>query len=208
LHTGLSRPKITREELEEIQVPSPDATPVRLLVVTLLALPACYDLDLEEPDDAGSGDTDTDTEPCPGGTLDGDYSVEEAGHLEALAGCEAITGTLDISCPGCTSLESLGSLTTIGSGLLIEDCDGIADLDGLSALLDVGGQLRLHGNDNLENVDGLANVCIEGTLTIMDNTDLTTCMACDLLYHLQDDCEWTGSWTVSGNLPDSCGSTC
>lgn len=195
-------------------LPSAVGMSIRVLVVALFTISGCYDLGVDKPKDAGGTDSDSDTdadsdaELCPGGVLDGDHAVEQAADLDPIDGCQEITGTLDISCPDCTSLSPLGSLTAVGGNLLIEDCDQLVDVNGLSALLSVGGQLRLQDNDGLENVDGLANVCIEGTLTVIDNTDLTTCMACELLYHLQDDCDWSGAWTVSGNLPDSCGSTC
>ena len=125
---------------------------------------------------ADSGD-DSGADDC----LEGSFSIMNSLDVAVLEPYTCVTGNLEVSAPGMTSL-ALPELVWVGEDLRIINNDSLTDLDGLSVLTTVGGDLQI-GN----------------------NAILPQCEACDLLGKLVD---FTGTYTFSGNQADDCTDSC
>ena len=76
---------------------------------------------------------------CPGGVIDGSFTIENATDAAFIAGCATITGDLRVTANELTTLD-LSALTSIGGSLLISDNTALTTL-AFSALHSVGSAI-------------------------------------------------------------------
>lgn len=96
---------------------------------------------------------------CPNATFEGDFTIVTASDIERLAGCQRITGSLQVLSATLTSLEGLESLQLIDGDLEIEADDR--------------SEGRPPSNPKLGSLSGLDGLrCVAGNATISDQIGL------------------------------------
>jgi hypothetical protein len=90
--------------------------------------------------------------------VDGDVHVTSQAELDALAGCEEISGSLEIEIFPGTDLRPLASLRAVGGELVIGDNPSTLDADSYDALLEAGWLESFAGVEALERVGALTLV--------------------------------------------------
>jgi hypothetical protein len=87
--------------------------------------------------------------------IDADVRVTNQAELDALAGCEEISGDLEIAVYPDTDLRPLASLRSVG-GILGIGASSFNDLDQMPALIEAGWLESFEGLHALERVGGLS----------------------------------------------------
>ena len=133
-----------------------------------------YDPSADGPDADGDGQCDA-SDPLV--VCTGDFAVDATdttADLTALAGCQEVTGDLDVTGTTLTDLAGLSSIITVGGRLFIWNNAALTQVDGLADLTSVVGNLILDNNDALTQIDGLADLTsVGGGLTIWGHENLT-----------------------------------
>ncbi len=201
------------------------------LAAVALALAGCDD-GTEGDSDGGmdGGDDDTGANPdCPNGILDDDVIIEEQGDFAIMEGHTDVGGYFQLSCEGCTSIESLDCMEMVfdatvivynhqltdlsgletlketNESVQISTNDGLTSLSGLGGLEYVGGPLFVTFNESLTSLDGLDSLTqVNGYLQITDNPNLGYCEVCDLIDQVDADFATTVAYE---NKLDSCWDT-
>jgi len=129
----------------------------------------------------------------------GDIYAHTVADVEALAGCEVITGDLTFGGGGQLShVDSLANLTSVEGALYVYNNNALTNVDGLANLTNVGLYLRISGNASLTNIDGLSNLVSVGDyVDIFDNPVL--CQSS--IDAFVAGCTIGGSAEIAGNLP-------
>ena len=78
-------------------------------------------------------------------------------NLNPLSSLVSVGGEFHISVENITSMQGLGSLTTVGGLLYVDTCHALTSLNGLTSLTNIGG-LSLDYNTNLINITGLSQI--------------------------------------------------
>ncbi len=87
--------------------------------------------------------------------IDGDVHVTSQAELDALAGCEEVSGALEIEVFPGTDLRPLASLRAVGGELVIGDNPSTLDREAYFALLEAGWLESFAGVEALERVGAL-----------------------------------------------------
>lgn len=97
-------------------------------------------------------------QPCwPDGIqIQSQFDVDNLASLSQ--GCSSVAGSVTISGPNITNLDSLSWITAIDGNLWIYMNPALTSLQGLSNLVSVSGTVNLFGNGSLENLAGLNNL--------------------------------------------------
>jgi hypothetical protein len=88
--------------------------------------------------------------------IDADVRVTNQAELDALAGCEEISGELAIEVFAGADLRPLASLRAVGGRLIIGDRSSILDQESWLSLADAGWLASFEGVEALERVGSLA----------------------------------------------------
>lgn len=112
-------------------------------------------------------------QPCwPDGIqIQSQFDVDNLASLSQ--GCSSVAGSVTISGPNITNLDSLSWITAIDGNLWIYMNPALTSLQGLSNLVSVSGTVNIFGNGSLENLAGLNNLLtIGGSLNITEDSAL------------------------------------
>jgi hypothetical protein len=90
--------------------------------------------------------------------MEGDVRITEQAALDALAGCEEVSGNLTIEVFPGTDLRPLASLRTVGGQLFIGDRSSTRDVEEYLGLVEAGWLESFDGLQALERVGALALV--------------------------------------------------
>lgn len=120
----------------------------------------------EAAEDAGTDETETGEplnpwepgDPCWDEPIAGNFTIENADHLQAVGGYASIEGSLRISAGELGELSRLECLERVSGDLQLTWNEALTDLSGLSALTEVGGDLLIRHNANLVDLSALASV--------------------------------------------------
>jgi hypothetical protein len=103
-------------------------------------------------------------------------------------------------------VAGLSGLTRINASLDIADNGALVDVDDLSNLSSLRWDIDVRNSTALLSLEGLSGLSsIEGDITITDNSRLPQCEACDVLYQFLG---YSGTFSSSGNAPDTCSDDC
>jgi hypothetical protein len=129
----------------------------------------------------------------------GDIYAHTVSDVEALAGCEVITGDLTVGGGGqLWHVDPLSSLRSVEGALYLYNSNNLANVDGLANLTSVGDFLRISGNASLTNIDGLSSLVSVGDyVDIFDNPVLCQTSIDAFLAG----CTIGGSAEIAGYLP-------
>lgn len=94
-------------------------------------------------------------------------------------GCTALPENLFIvgqsQATDISDLSPLSVLTSVGSGILIQNVGGLTTLDGLQNITSVGGEIELYSNPILTDITALSKITsVPGRLSVAENDALTT----------------------------------
>ena len=121
--------------------------------------------------------------------IGGDGMPSDIVSLDSLGSLITIGGRLEISRNQfLIDLFGLDSLTSVGGGVIIVYNEYLTSLSALHNLVDIGGDLRLEYNFALTDLFGLENINSESidNLIIYNNSYLTDCQALSLCNYLSN----------------------
>lgn len=137
----------------------------RILAALIFALALANAAGSCSDDESSGDDAGTDTDTCEGLVLSDDHLIETQADLDLSSGYSEVTGSLNIECDECTSLEPLGCLTRVGESLRITYNEQLTTLYGLESLEEVGLEVRISDNPALIDVSAT-----DGLLTVGDGS--------------------------------------
>lgn len=124
---------------------------------------------LDHPDASADAGSSPSGDPCPGGTLEGDYMLDSQAGADAIADCTEVTGTLGIGGDALTTL-SLPSVEKVGGALEVKEATALTQLE-FAALTTVGKELLVDGNPELRTF-AAPTLATARTLLVTDNPKL------------------------------------
>ncbi len=154
-----------------------------------------------------------------GQICEGDVVLTTQAEVDAFS-CETVLGTVLITGPDITSLESLRvlkqvdehfilqglpaleslagleNLTDVTCSFEIKDCDGLVDLQGLSSLSTIGRNLTVTDCDRLTSLNGLNEVTALMNLQVWNNPVLSECCVLNSILDVV-----IGETSIYGNAP-------
>ncbi len=124
--------------------------------------------------------------------LVGSAQLRMPDDLAAFSGREGrafeVTGHLNVTESGLSSLAGLRGLVVVDGYLNINGNAALTSLDGLNDLTHVGGDLVIDGNQALANLAGLDNLTrVEGAFVVRGNTSLLNLEGLSKLTHVGGD---------------------
>ncbi|HMI93067.1 MAG TPA: hypothetical protein VK509_16970, partial [Polyangiales bacterium] len=115
-------------------------------------------------------------------TYVGDAYISNQAGIDALAGIECITGSLNVYSSDLSSLAGLSSLEGVGAALFIGTNPNLTSLDGLQAVQTIGMDLRIELNDALTSITALSGLTEVGAeVSVLGNPALVDLQGFDNL---------------------------